>query len=109
MSQEELGAEVSKTKGAISSYEKGASYPSVEALVAISRLFSVSIDDLLLADLSKDLPSEGGRIHQSTGLNKEEKLELALEMQKNEITLLRKQLEDLHRDKALNQEQIKKL
>ena len=109
MSQEELGEQISKTKGAISTYEKGASYPSVEALVALARLFEVKIDDLLLVDFTRVPPSAASKRTMPGGLSERERLELTLEMQKNENNLLRKQLEDLQSDKTLQQDQIKKL
>lgn len=109
LNQEELGAQLNKTKGAVSSYEKNASYPSVEALVALAEFFEVSIDDLLLTDLSKNPAVFSNQKGSKRGLNREETLQLKIEMQKIENTLLRRQLEDLHKDKALQQEQIEKL
>ena len=109
MSQEELGSSIGKTKGAVSSYEKSATYPSVEALVAIARLFELSVDDLLLTDLRNEMPSKPKANTSQKSLSEKDKLALMLEMQKNEITLLKAQLEDLHQDKKLHQDQIQKL
>ena len=109
LNQEELGAQLNKTKGAVSSYEKNASYPSVETLVVLAEFFELSIDDLLLTDLSENPALLSKQKGPKNGLNKEETLQLKLELQKVENTLLKRQLEDLHKDKALQQEQIEKL
>lgn len=48
MSQEEFGSNLDVSRQAISKWENGDSLPDVYNLIAIARLFSVSIDELLL-------------------------------------------------------------
>lgn len=47
MTQEELAAALFVSRTAISKWESGRGYPSIDSLKEISRYFSVSIDDLL--------------------------------------------------------------
>ena len=47
LTQEELANELYVSRTAISKWESGRGYPSLDSLRAISKLFSVSIDDLL--------------------------------------------------------------
>lgn len=48
--QEELAAKLFVSRAAISKWESGRGYPGIDSLKAISRFFSISIDDLLSAD-----------------------------------------------------------
>lgn len=48
--QEELGNRLFVSRTAVSKWESGRGYPSIDSLKAISKLFSVSIDDLLSGD-----------------------------------------------------------
>lgn len=48
--QEELGERLFVSRTAVSKWESGRGYPSIDSLKAISKLFSVSIDDLLSGD-----------------------------------------------------------
>ncbi len=50
LTQEELAKSLYVSRTAISKWESGRGYPSIDSLKAISRFFSVSIDDLLSAD-----------------------------------------------------------
>lgn len=47
LTQEELAERLYVSRTAISKWESGRGYPSIDSLKAISKLFSVSIDDLL--------------------------------------------------------------
>ena len=48
--QEQLADELFVSRTAISKWESGRGYPSIDSLKAISKLFGVSIDDLLSGD-----------------------------------------------------------
>jgi transcriptional regulator with XRE-family HTH domain len=50
MTQEELAAELFVSRTAISKWEQGRGYPSLDSLKEISRFFSVSIDDLICSE-----------------------------------------------------------
>lgn len=50
MTQEELAEALFVSRTAISKWESGRGYPSIDSLKEISKFFSVSIDDLLSAD-----------------------------------------------------------
>lgn len=58
-SQEQLSIELDITRARVGSYEEGRSEPGIEALIHISKVLHVSIDNLLKHDLtkSKQLPS----------------------------------------------------
>jgi len=49
--QDDIATQLGLKKGAISSYESGRSYPSVEGLIKLQSIFQVSFDDLILRDL----------------------------------------------------------
>ena len=50
MTQEELAAALFVSRTAISKWEQGRGYPSLDSLKEISRFFSVSIDDLICSE-----------------------------------------------------------
>ena len=50
MTQEELASALYVSRTAISKWESGRGYPNLESLKGISRLFSISIDELLSGD-----------------------------------------------------------
>ena len=50
LTQEELAAQLYVSRTAISKWESGRGYPSIDSLKAISGFFSISIDDLLSGD-----------------------------------------------------------
>ena len=50
LTQEELASQLFVSRSAVSKWESGRGYPGIDSLKAISKLFSVSIDDLLSAD-----------------------------------------------------------
>lgn len=52
MTQEELGEKVGKTKSLISSYEKGNVEPGLSALLELTEIFSVSLNDFVLEELA---------------------------------------------------------
>lgn len=47
LTQEELAAQLYVSRTAISKWESGRGYPNIESLKAISKLFSVTVDELL--------------------------------------------------------------
>lgn len=49
LTQEELAQRLHVTRQAVSNYEQGRGYPSIEILVSIAELFKVSLDELLSA------------------------------------------------------------
>ncbi|WP_285013713.1 helix-turn-helix domain-containing protein [Lactococcus garvieae] len=66
LSQADLAKKVGKTTWAISSYEQGKSYPSIDVLIKLCSIFDVSSDYLI--GISDDLHIKLGLI----GLNDEE-------------------------------------
>lgn len=50
LTQEQLAEQLYVSRTAISKWESGKGYPNIESLKCISKLFSVSIDDLLSGD-----------------------------------------------------------
>lgn len=50
LTQEELAEVLYVSRTAISKWESGRGYPNIDSLKAISKFFSVSLDDLLLSD-----------------------------------------------------------
>ena len=50
LTQEELAAQLFVSRAAVSKWESGRGYPGIDSLKAISKFFSVSIDDLLSGD-----------------------------------------------------------
>lgn len=50
LTQEELAGRLNVTRAAVSKWESGRGYPAVDSLKAISRCFSVSLDELLASD-----------------------------------------------------------
>lgn len=58
LSQEELAAELFVTRQALSKWERGASAPSIDTLIEMSRRFSVSVEYILCLDEAIDLDPE---------------------------------------------------
>lgn len=50
LTQEELAQLLFVSRAAVSKWESGRGYPSIDSLMAIARFFSVSVDELLCAD-----------------------------------------------------------
>ena len=50
LTQEELAEVLYVSRTAISKWESGRGYPNIDSLKAISKFFSVSLDDLLSSD-----------------------------------------------------------
>ncbi len=50
LTQEQLAEELFVSRTAISKWESGKGYPNIDSLKSISKLFAVSIDDLLSSD-----------------------------------------------------------
>lgn len=50
LTQEELAAQLYVSRTAISKWESGRGYPNIDSLKALSRVFSVTLDDLLSSD-----------------------------------------------------------
>lgn len=58
MTQEELAQALYVSRTAVSKWESGRGYPSIDSLKGIARFFSVSIDDLLSGEKLIDLAKE---------------------------------------------------
>ena len=58
-SQEELAQRINVSRQALSKWESGASVPDTENVVALSRLFGVPIDYLLLDEMKEPGPGQG--------------------------------------------------
>lgn len=61
LTQEELAELLYVSRTAISKWESGREYPNIESLKAISRYFSVSLDDLLSSDAILEIAEEDGK------------------------------------------------
>ena len=61
MTQEELAKTLYVSRTAISKWESGRGYPSIESLRAIAKFFSVSVDDLLSSNDVLTLAEEEGK------------------------------------------------
>lgn len=66
MTQEQLAEELFVSRTAISKWESGKGYPNIDSLKSISKLFSVSIDDLLSSEELIALAAD----ENSTNINK---------------------------------------
>ena len=66
-SQEELAGRLNVTRQTISKWEIGDSTPDMEKLIAISELFQVSLDELMLGKKS----SESEKTEKKTAINSE--------------------------------------
>ncbi len=58
MTQQELAARVNVTHQAVSKWENGSSIPDLQTLMTLSRLFSITLDELLTEVLSERRPPE---------------------------------------------------
>ena len=63
LTQEQLAEELFISRTAISKWESGKGYPNIESLKSISKLFSVSIDDLLSGEELISLATNENRIN----------------------------------------------
>ena len=61
LTQEELAEKLFVSRTAISKWESGRGYPNIESLKAISKFFSVTIDDLLSGEEVLTIAEEDGR------------------------------------------------
>ena len=61
ITQEELAASLFVSRTAVSKWESGRGYPNIESLKALSKYYSVSIDDLLSGDELLTLAEEDSR------------------------------------------------
>ncbi len=61
LTQEQLAEKLFVSRTAISKWESGKGYPNIESLKSISRLFEVSIDDLLSGEELLDLANDENR------------------------------------------------
>lgn len=61
LTQEQLAEKLFVSRTAISKWESGKGYPSIESLKSISRIFEVSIDDLLSGEELLDLANDENR------------------------------------------------
>lgn len=61
ITQEELAARLYVSRTAISKWESGRGYPNIDSLKAISKFFSVSVDELLSSDEVLTIAEEDGK------------------------------------------------
>ena len=61
LTQEELASKLYVSRTAISKWESGRGYPSIESLRMISEFFSVSIDDLLSSNEALSIAEKNNR------------------------------------------------
>lgn len=61
MTQEELAAAIFVSRTAVSKWESGRGYPSIESLKAIASYFSVTVDELLSQDQLLSVAEEDGK------------------------------------------------
>lgn len=64
LTQEELAQALYVSRTAVSKWESGRGYPSIDSLKAISRFFSVSIDELLSGGEALTIAEEDNRVKQ---------------------------------------------
>ena len=69
LTQEELSEHLFVSRTAISKWESGRGYPSIDSLKQISRYFSVSIDELLSSEKLIDLVENENIIHRQLTSN----------------------------------------
>lgn len=62
LTQEELAKRLFVSRTAVSKWESGRGFPSIESLKAISKLFSVSVDDLLSGDELVSIAEDDSRM-----------------------------------------------
>lgn len=61
LTQDELAEKIYVSRAAISKWESGRGYPGIDSLKAISRFFSVSLDELLSGDAILTIAEEEGK------------------------------------------------
>ena len=61
MTQEELASKLYVSRTAISKWESGRGYPNIESLKAISKLFGITVDELLSSDEILSMAEEDGK------------------------------------------------
>jgi transcriptional regulator with XRE-family HTH domain len=69
LTQEELAEKLYVSRTAISKWESGRGYPSIDSLKALSKFFSVSIDTLLSGDELLDVVQENQKQSKNSFLN----------------------------------------
>lgn len=69
LTQEELAEKLYVSRTAISKWESGRGYPSIDSLKALSKFFSVSIDALLSGDELLDVVQENQKQSKNSFLN----------------------------------------
>lgn len=94
----EIAEELDMGKSAFSAYENGNAFPKIETLVKMSSLFNVTLDDLVLKDLSQNTTNLTS-LKTENNISKKEESTLITELQnriadKEEmIRMLKEQLE----------------
>ena len=62
LTQEELAEALYVSRAAVSKWESGRGYPGIDSLKAISKYFSITIDELLSAALNSSFPERSSSI-----------------------------------------------
>ena len=69
LTQEELAEQLFVSRTAVSKWESGRGYPSIDSLKAISRVLGVSLDDLLSGDTLLTIAEEENKQHKAHTLD----------------------------------------
>lgn len=69
-SQEELAEKLNISRQSVSKWESSASIPDIDRIIAMSRLFGVSTDYLLMDELEKELPSGADDVYEAPKIKK---------------------------------------
>ncbi len=85
ITQEQLGEYIGVSKGAISKWESGVSYPDIEMLPVLARFFNISIDELLNYDAELSEERENEIYEEVKKIINEENIDESLELCKEYI------------------------
>lgn len=81
LTQDELSAQLFVTRQALSKWENGSAIPSIETLLALSKIFSISFEELLCLD------NDEVEIDQNNIFNGHDRNFIITKILRNEITL----------------------
>jgi transcriptional regulator with XRE-family HTH domain len=70
ITQAELGLQLNKRQTTIANWENGESEPNIDELIQLTRIFGITVDELILSELSKGKPIEKGEDEQETAKSK---------------------------------------
>lgn len=95
LTQDEFAAVVGVSRQAVYKWESGKSYPEVQKLLEIKKLFNISIDDLLDESFEIELPKKKRRkrLSEQTKREIEERIEKEFLISKNSYATVTEELE----------------